>query len=236
MRKQMILSLLMGAGCFTAAQAQVSITPEIGLGTNYRSAFEAGWTPTIKAGASVEFPLSSEVFSLESGLFYMRRGYEELTEPFSNEGGAWIERVKVNRHLLQVPIKAKFSWKVGRDVKLFCGVGAYVGYYVGDHYKSERYFTDNSSYDGGYDDWYMDRFYDDGVNAAGRKASVVLKERYDADNFDWGVTAEVGVETNRWVMKAGYDLSLGKESSADPVAANYHTLTLSVGYKFSLGK
>ena len=58
---------------------------------------------------------------------------------------------------------------------------------------------------------------------------------YDKDRkFDWGVTANVGVEIRNWYTKLQYDLSLGKENKRDAIDANYHTLTLSVGYKFHL--
>jgi len=55
-----------------------------------------------------------------------------------------------------------------------------------------------------------------------------------ARTFDWGINAMVGIETKRWVTKLQYDMSLGKESGGDPIGVNYHTLTLSVGYKFHL--
>ena len=35
-------------------------------------------------------------------------------------------------------------------------------------------------------------------------------------------------------MKFHYDISLDKEGKNDCMGANYHTITLSVGYKFSL--
>ena len=56
----------------------------------------------------------------------------------------------------------------------------------------------------------------------------------EARRFDWGVSSNIGIETHHWYAKLQYDLSLGKEGKNDVIGANYHTLTLSVGYKFGL--
>lgn len=69
------------------------------------------------------------------------------------------------------------------------------------------------------------------------------------NSFDWGVTASFGVEVDNWVMNVGYELSLGDEGDnyslkwvnggsyeVRSIGANYNTLSLTVGYKFKLGK
>ena len=38
------------------------------------------------------------------------------------------------------------------------------------------------------------------------------------------------------MINVGYDASLGKEYEYDSVDLKYHTFSLSVGYKFKLGK
>lgn len=50
------------------------------------------------------------------------------------------------------------------------------------------------------------------------------------------LTPETGLEVHRWVMNVGYDVSLGKEWKGDSAGLNYQTVSLSVGYKFKLGK
>lgn len=52
------------------------------------------------------------------------------------------------------------------------------------------------------------------------------------DWFDWGLSASGGVEIGRWFFRLGYDLSLGGYGGGDGINANYHQVTLSVGYKF----
>ncbi len=56
----------------------------------------------------------------------------------------------------------------------------------------------------------------------------------EARRFDWGVSSNIGIKIHHWYAKLQYDLSLGKEGKNDVIGANYHTLTLSVGYKFGL--
>ena len=54
--------------------------------------------------------------------------------------------------------------------------------------------------------------------------------------FDWGISATVGVEIKQCFINFGYDVSLGKEHKGGSIEANYHTLALTAGYKFKLGK
>lgn len=75
------------------------------------------------------------------------------------------------------------------------------------------------------------------IGGHGRSNDEIFKERYSYDKgFDWGVVGNIGVEKNRLLVKLGYDLSLSKESAIDKIAPNYHTLTLSAGYRFDLNK
>ena len=62
-------------------------------------------------------------------------------------------------------------------------------------------------------------------------------ESWTHDNsFDWGLSFQAGLEIGSCVMNVGYDASLGKEYEYDSVDLKYHTFSLSVGYKFKLGK
>ena len=203
-----LLFVLAFAGLFASANAQVSVTPEVGIGANMRTNLvDNKWKPTVKVGAAVEFPVS-RVFSFQTGLYYMQKGFSDITPAYSNASARWMENVTVKRHLLQVPIMAKLTWQVGEKTSLFWAGGMY--------------------------EIVAGTGYVDGTN---RTNEDIFKERYTYDkNFDWGVSSNVGVEVNKVVMKAGYDLSLGKESELDNISANYHTLSLSVGYKFNIGK
>lgn len=68
-------------------------------------------------------------------------------------------------------------------------------------------------------------------------------------SFDWGLTTSFGIEVDNWIINVGYELSLGDEGDSymvrgdnfsfmddRGVGSNYNTLSLSVGYKFKLGK
>ena len=68
----------------------------------------------------------------------------------------------------------------------------------------------------------------------GRMPGEMTTSTFTARRFDWGVSSNIGIETHHWYAKLQYDLSLGKEGKNDVIGANYHTLTLSVGYKFGL--
>ena len=44
------------------------------------------------------------------------------------------------------------------------------------------------------------------------------------------------MEIKQCFINFGYDVSLGKEHKGGSIEANYHTLALTAGYKFKLGK
>ena len=98
---------------------------------------------------------------------------------------------------------------------MFFGVGPYVAFCLKNRFDSNPYYM-NGAYPGKYEQYYDGFMYG------------------EARNFDWGVSSNIGIETNHWYAKLQYDLSLGKEGKNDVIGANYHTLTLSVGYKFGL--
>ena len=69
------------------------------------------------------------------------------------------------------------------------------------------------------------------------QGSGFSNDKWTHDNpFDWGLSFQAGVEVASWVINVGYDVSLGKEYQYDSAGLKYHTLSLSVGYKFKLGK
>lgn len=81
MRKLVVFVMLMT--CVISAQAQWKVTPEAGMNvTKYKGdAAKVGF----KAGAAVSYTFGSGWFSLQSGLYYVRRGkglssYSEIME------------------------------------------------------------------------------------------------------------------------------------------------------------
>ena len=145
-----LLFVLAFAGLFASANAQVSVTPEVGIGANMRTNLvDNKWKPTVKVGAAVEFPVS-RVFSFQTGLYYMQKGFSDITPAYSNASARWMENVTVKRHLLQVPIMAKLTWQVGEKTSLFWAGGMYIGGCVGTSTTRSRMFAWYDSENG---DW-----------------------------------------------------------------------------------
>lgn len=232
--KKKVMSLLVLMSMFYTAYAQISIIPEVGLGANARSNSIHKWNPSLKVGASVDFTLSRH-FAIESGLFYNLRTFSEISGTFSNKSAMWSEDVTVKRHHLQVPVMGKFFWNLNDSgLTFFCGAGMYIGGYVSNNISRERNILWMDSENADIYEAYGGVGYDGGH---GRSNDEIFKERYSYDKgFDWGVVGNIGVEKNRLLVKLGYDLSLSKESAIDKIAPNYHTLTLSAGYRFDLNK
>lgn len=230
---QKTLLVVAFAGLFASAKAQVSVTPEVGISANARSSIMHKWKPAFKVGAAVEFPVSG-AFGFQTGLYYVRREFSDITPAYHNASAVWMEHVTVKRHLLQVPLMARFTWRVGEKASVFWAGGAYIGGYVGTSAKRERLLAWLDEENG---DMYEVFAGAGQTSISGQTNEEVFKERYTYDrNFDWGVSSSLGVEVSRVVVKAHYDLSLGKETRITSAGPNYHTLSLSVGYKFDLGR
>ena len=77
MRKLVVFVMLMT--CVISAQAQWKVTPEAGMNvTKYKGdAAKVGF----KAGAAVSYTFGSGWFSLQSGLYYVRRGKAHHMDP-----------------------------------------------------------------------------------------------------------------------------------------------------------
>ncbi len=117
---------------------------------------------------------------------------------------------------------------VGKQTKMFFGVGPYVGFCLKNKIEGDPYFL-KGYYPGENAQYYDGYVY--GEDQFGNSNQFLYDK---ARNFDWGLTSNIGVETNNWYMKLQYDLSLGKEGSGDVIGANYHTLTLSVNFDWGL--
>lgn len=227
MKKTVMACTLMASACALHAQ-HVTLAPEAGISAVQRYAWGQSWRPSAKIGVSADFNLTNH-FAIESGLFYTFRGYSiQNGGTFSNGDATWIEKVSQTRHFLQVPVLAKFKWSLNKNTKMFFGVGPYVGFCLKNKFDSNPYFM-NGTYPSKYE-----QYYDGFVYGEDERGYSNLYLYQEARNFDWGLSANVGIETNNWYVKLQYDLSLGKEGKNDVIGANYHSLTLSTGYKFHL--
>lgn len=222
--------------------AQWSLTPEAGITATNRvdytnSPWRAGW----KLGVGVEYQFN-KLFALKSGLHYTQRGYSYSYYGMSHESYQEEDRFKyyfmdgsTNNHYFQIPVMAKFSWDLSNDVRMNVGVGPYMAFNLGENNEWSMFESDPqpgygyAGYTGGYYGGYYGGY---GFGYGGSYYS----NRSDRNKFDWGMSLSVGLEVKNWVMNLGYDIALGKEYSWDAIDAKYHTIGLSVGYKFKLGK
>lgn len=220
-----IVLLLVAMMSVLTAQAQWSVSPEAGITAvnmnwNRNDQWDAGW----KLGVGIEYQFTHR-FSLKSGVHYTQRGG---TWPpmfgYDTNGDFYTGTVKGKRHFLQVPLMAQWGWSLGKDVRMNMAVGGYVAYDT--HHSSS--FTYYSNFNG-----YGDYGYVYSYGYSERSASNFFR---GLNSFDWGASFAVGLEMKNLYFNLGYDASLGKENKYDDIGVNYHTLSLTVGYKFRLGK
>lgn len=214
--------------CMSSVYAQWSVTPEAGI-TAVNPAGSERWNSSFKFGASVEYDLN-DFFTLKSGLLYTKRAETAL-------GMSVLEREDEinevlfygydrNRGYLQLPLMLKIGWNISEDIRLSLGAGAYAAYRVKTSGTGYGIYNNGgygySEYgNGGYGAYGSVGYWPEGVSNNVRK-------------LDWGATLSVGIEVKQWVMNLGYDLSLGKINKYDSIGANFHTISLSLGYKFRL--
>ncbi|WP_301705122.1 outer membrane beta-barrel protein [uncultured Parabacteroides sp.] len=256
MKKFVLFVMLMMSVSSLWAQKRWSLTPEMGMTAIKRGGgahpAEQRYNTRWKVGVGVEYAVKPDVFSLKSGLYYTQRGYSFHSMSYGGYysvsgqndntfGEMWY---KTNRHFLQVPLMANFSIRLADDVRLNLAAGPYIAYSLGDKGLAEyseyistggksfgygySYGSNNYTYVGGNDGY----LYGSGWAGQGFRS-----EGWTHDNpLDWGVSFQVGLEVRQWVINVGYDASLGKEYKWDSASLKYHTFSLSVGYKFKLGK
>jgi len=216
MKKTLFVLLLLIS--VSASHAQWSITPEAGFATIKRTG-PTDWKPGVKIGLGVEYDFNNR-FALQSGLYCASRGYSTgypsiLYSP--ENGGQYFEDntdpspSKLNREFLQLPVMAKLSWDVFEDTRISVAVGPYValGSIPGLEY------------------WNI------GLPPLDKDHRREFPDYYD---LNWGASIALGVEVKHIAVKLGYDISLRPEGPAGYQDANYHTFSLTAGYKFKLGK
>ena len=235
MKKFVLFVMLMMSVVSVSAQ-RWSLTPEVGMTAVKRGGFsyidEPGytWNARWKIGVGVEYVVKPDRFSLKSGLYYAQRGYSDHIVSYGNiypmpeeQSEVVFSEInsKLNRHFWQVPLMANFSFRLTDHVRLNLAAGPYVAWSMGDKNSFGYMAYEKTGKEYGY----------------GWKGSGFSDDRWTHDNpFDWGLSFQAGLEIGSWMINVGYDASLGKEYEYDSVDLKYHTFSLSVGYKFKLGK
>lgn len=125
-----------------------------------------------------------------------------------------------HRYYLQLPIMMRYDWKIGDKARFHLALGPYIAYGLSGNAYSEVQGFELKQDEGRYE---IVRDYRE-------------SERNPFDQgrrrFDWGITAEVGFDIGRWSIGLDYDLGLGKQYRSDGIDAKYHTISLTVGYRF----
>lgn len=233
MKKIVVWVMLMISAVSVNAQ-QWSLIPETGMTAIWRNVgTDPDWGVRWKTGVGVEYQFKPSL-SLKSGIYYTQRGHSEQwagmgsisTLGSHDSDVAYSELTyKVNRHFLQVPLMANFSFRLADEVRLNLAFGPYVAYSLGDKEKSN------------YWEYKLVEGEASGYYGQGWPGSGFSLERWTHTNpFDWGASLQLGLEVKRWVFNATYDVSLGKESRRDDIGLKYQTFSLSIGYKFKMGK
>lgn len=244
-----ILLMMMG---IVSVHAQWTITPEAGMAITKRNAFQTGWEGRPKIGVGLEYQFPSEFFALRTGLYYMQRGYSTdngyTFYPASYGYGYGYGYGSVNsysprnmfalslkRHMLQLPVMADFSFRIAEGVRLHVAAGPYVAVSMADRGEIDRYGTPYGYYPYRNADYGARMPANEGGTGTGTYVHA-LNPAHGLRAFDWGLSGVLGLEVKQWMFNFGYDLSLGKEYKNGSVGVNYHTISLSLGYKFKLGK
>lgn len=122
---------------------------------------------------------------------------------------------KAYRGYLQLPIMARYNWKLNDKIGFHMSLGPYLAVGVNGKNKSIVSMIDLQDEYIGSKNVFENNVYD-----------------YGYYRFDWGVAAETGVEINHFSAKFSYDLGLGKEYRYDEIGCKYHTASFTIGYSF----
>ncbi len=212
-----------------------------GQGTNRSLWFEG--TGVTGDGERVDFayPMSLDDFytgtSYVFGGYYYGYGYGYGSGMYSSYypyGGvsSYLKDMEVNkveysashtrRVYIQVPIMARYDWKINDRVKVHLALGPYIAVGVAGRTSIDTQMFNIGTLEG---DVYGDALH--------KYTSSYRDDPFDIGRrFDWGITAEAGVDIGRWYVNVGYDMGLGKEYTGDATGVKYHTISLTVGYKF----
>lgn len=128
------------------------------------------------------------------------------------DGISLIERSS-RMDYLQLPILARFNWKIGEDIKLHIAAGPYFAYGIAGKYEATIMDMSEKGFSTTYD-------------------SFNPFKNTSYKRFDWGLALNAGIEVKRFAFNIAYDMGLGKQYKYDDVGLKYHTVSFTVGYSF----
>lgn len=222
-----ILFVLMMIVSVSIANAQWTVSPEVGI-TTYKNNLPGSdkWNTGWKIGMAVEYELIP-VLSFKSGLHYTQRNDELKPIPWTDDHAQLnISDGESKRHYLQIPVMAQLNLPLSDAVQLHLAAGPYIGYCI-------ALSKDYGNYSFG--DLHPNELPPSYGYESGEQSGLYGQlDPYADDKFDWGLSFSAGLEVNRLYFNLGYELSLGKEFKKEFEEPDFHTLSLSVGYKFRL--
>lgn len=252
--------LLMGvACCLGTAKAQEGwiVMPEAGVTVSQR-VNGSTWHPAVRAGVAVDYTFKPGWIGIKSGLYYTNRGNSRnasaLLDINENRIALGVQRGRITQHFLQVPVVADFSWKVNDRWRMHFEAGMYAAYSVKNNWEwrndgATHFWAVTPELKEVLEEQFGLQF--NGEQSVGTAGKSLNDNPYVGhSHFDWGITTGIGLEVDHWNFKAGYELSLGDEGEPyviqttpwtschdyPSIGANYNTLTLTIGYRFKMGK
>lgn len=236
-----IVSVVLMLMCMLTMHAQLFITPEAGMTASkihWQNNWNAGW----KAGVGLEYRFRPGAFSLKSGAYYMQQGFDAHIYTELNVKESTLQNMysHSNSHRLQIPLQAKFGWKLSESVGMHVAAGPYVaislantGYGTMDYINYGRstndyyYLSPNQGVYG----------YNYGYGYGGYSSTMGGHNTWSGfkDKTEWGAALSIGVEINRLSINLNYDAALGKGRRNDFGITN-HAISLTIGYAFRLTK
>ena len=122
---------------------------------------------------------------------------------------------KTRKGYFQLPIMARYNWKLNDQLRFHLALGPYVAVGISGKEKSIETTIDLQDEYIGSKNEFENNIYD-----------------YGYYRFDWGIAAETGIKINRFSAKFSYDMGLGKENKYGEIGCKYHTASFTIGYSF----
>jgi len=163
--------------------------------------FETTNTIGYHIGLQMEF-LLSDVFSVETGIYWSKKGAEINNHVYDQQYGSisWDSKMDIN--YIDWPVTIKVGLPIGDVVKVYVAAGGFLNWGI-----SGKFDTGD-----GTEDVWGDEF------------------EY-LEKYDYGATFGAGIEVSKIQISASYDLGLA-DIGANKISINQSVLKASVAYLF----